>query len=58
VEVFIFLTSLGSSKFGYPDPTYFYRVREEMASKGVNENSLDEPPEVIAENFLKSCRRY
>lgn len=25
----------GSSKFGYPDPTYFQRVREELASRGV-----------------------
>lgn len=25
----------GASFFGYPDPTYFSRVKEELASKGV-----------------------
>ena len=25
----------GSARFGYPDPTYFNRVREELAAKGV-----------------------
>ena len=28
-------TSGGASHFGYPDPTYFARVKEELAYKGV-----------------------
>ena len=43
---------LGSSSFGYPDETYFSRVQEELASKGVVEDSMDESPYVIAERFL------
>lgn len=29
-------TSGGSSYFGYPDPTYFQRVKQELAAKGIN----------------------
>jgi deltex-like protein len=28
-------TGGGSSNFGYPDPTYLERVKEELASKGL-----------------------
>jgi deltex len=28
-------TSGGVGSFGYPDPTYFSRVKEELAAKGV-----------------------
>lgn len=28
-------TQLGGGAYGYPDPTYFSRVKEELASKGV-----------------------
>jgi deltex-like protein len=28
-------TSGGSSSFGYPDPTYLTRVKEELACKGI-----------------------
>ena len=44
---------LGSSSFGYPDETYFSRVQEELASKGVMEDSMDETPQAIAERFLQ-----
>ncbi len=30
----------GSSRFGYPDPTYFNRVKLELADRGV---SFDDP---------------
>ena len=42
----------GSSSFGYPDPTYFSRVQEELACKGVTEDSMDVAPEVVASRFL------
>jgi len=44
----------GSSSFGYPDKTYFTRVQEELAVKGVTEDSMDESPEKIAYRFLGS----
>lgn len=44
----------GTSSFGYPDPTYLNRVQEELASKGVTEDSMDDPPEVVAGKFLDS----
>lgn len=28
-------TKGGSTHYGYPDPTYFNRIREELAMKGV-----------------------
>lgn len=28
-------TTGGASRFGYPDPTYLSRVKEELAAKGV-----------------------
>jgi hypothetical protein len=30
--------------FGYPDPTYLTRVQQELAAKGVTEESVDENP--------------
>lgn len=44
----------GSSHFGYPDPTYFSRVEQEMASKGVSSDSLDSDPTLIANKLLNS----
>jgi hypothetical protein len=44
--------SLGTSQFGYPDQTYFNRVQQEMASKGVSEDTLDENPKAIADRLL------
>jgi hypothetical protein len=44
----------GSSSFGFPDKTYFTRVQEELASKGVIEDSMDESPETVASRFLKT----
>jgi len=37
-------TSLGGGTqyFGYPDATYFNRVKEELASKGVTINDIKE----------------
>jgi len=35
-------TSGGSSHYGFPDPTYFNRVRNELADKGVVVESLSE----------------
>ena len=32
----------GPTKYGYPDPKYFNRVLEELASKGVNKDDYDE----------------
>ena len=32
----------GSSNFGYPDPTYFERVKEELASVGVTTDDIKE----------------
>lgn len=32
----------GPTNYGYPDPTYFNRVLEELASKGVNKDDYDE----------------
>ncbi len=29
----------GTSQFGYPDPTYFSRVKEELAAKGISVSS-------------------
>ena len=43
----------GTQCYGYPDPTYFNRVREELASKGVS--AEDFPPgqlEQMAKNLL------
>jgi deltex len=46
----------GTMHFGYPDATYFNRVQQEMASKGVGEDTLDEKPEIVAEKFLAECK--
>ncbi|XP_060557380.1 uncharacterized protein LOC132717825 [Ruditapes philippinarum] len=37
-------TSGGQENFGYPDPTYLTRVQQELAAKGVTEESVDENP--------------
>lgn len=42
----------GSTHFGYPDKTYFNRVKEEMASKGVVQDNIDEDVIKIAEDLL------
>ena len=43
----------GTSNYGFPDPTYFTRVQEELASKGVTEDSMDDSPEEVAFTFLR-----
>jgi len=45
-------TSGGTSSFGFPDTTYFTRVQEELAAKGVTLESLDEDPVIIGKKFL------
>ena len=32
----------GATNYGYPDPTYFSRVSEELAAKGVNKDEFEE----------------
>lgn len=45
----------GAQYFGYPDPTYFNRVREEMAAKGVVQSEIKEDLVKIADNFILQC---
>ena len=45
----------GPTNYGYPDPFYFKRVIEELASKGINKNDFkDDELELIANNLLFS----
>lgn len=44
----------GPTRFGYPDPTYFSRVQEELAVKGVTKDSIDEDLQDIAENLINN----
>ena len=43
----------GPTQFGYPDNTYFNRVKEELASKGVTQESIGRDLESIAKEILK-----
>lgn len=43
----------GPTCFGYPDPTYFNRVKEELAAKGVIQDNIDEDVIKIADDLLK-----
>jgi len=43
----------GCTNFGYPDSSYFNRVKQELASKGVLKESINQPLEDIALEFLK-----
>ena len=48
-------TNGGPTNYGYPDPSYFKRVIEELASKGINKNDFeDDKLELIANNLLFS----
>ena len=42
----------GPTYFGYPDPTYFNRVKEELAAKGVVKDNLDLDPKTIGQLLL------
>lgn len=42
----------GPTRFGYPDPTYFNRVQEELAVKGVSKSNIDEDLEDIAQELI------
>jgi len=46
----------GSVYFGYPDPTYFNRVRQELAAKGVIEDSISQSLENIAADLLSKSK--
>lgn len=48
----------GSTRFGYPDKTYFNRVKEEMAAKGVVQDNIDEDVVKIAEDLLSQNQNY
>ena len=39
----------GSTGYGYPDPTYFNRVKQELALKGVVQDSEEQMADEIAE---------
>ena len=43
----------GPTNFGYPDQTYFNRVKEELASKGVTQESIGRDLESIAKEILR-----
>jgi deltex-like protein len=45
-------TSGGPQYFGYPDSTYFNRVKQELAAKGVVEENINESLETIADDLL------
>ena len=42
-------TSGGTAAFGYPDPSYFSRVKQELILKGVNFKSEEEKEDEIDE---------
>jgi len=42
----------GPQNFGFPDSTYFMRVTQELASKGVVRNLMQRQPEELVEDFL------
>lgn len=43
----------GSHNYGYPDPTYFNRVKQELAAKGVIEENITQKLENIANELLR-----
>ena len=51
----------GTSAYGYPDDTYFNRVKNELAANGVMESDIDstdmEKLEQIANKFTKKMRK-
>ena len=42
----------GPTRFGYPDKSYFNRVKEELAAKGVTKESIDRDLETIVKEIL------
>ncbi len=44
----------GPTHFGYPDDTYFNRVKEELAVKGVFKDNIDKDPEEIADELINN----
>jgi deltex-like protein len=44
----------GATNYGYPDKTYFSRVKEELASKGVVKDNIKEDLETLAYQMLYS----
>ena len=43
----------GSTGYGYPDPTYFNRVKQELALKGIVHDSEEQRADEIAEVTTK-----
>ena len=48
-------TSGGSANYGYPDPSYFTRVRQELMLKGIYFASEEEKDELIDEVTTRVC---
>ena len=42
----------GPTYFGYPDPNYFNRVKEELAARGVTKESAGQNLENLARSIL------
>lgn len=47
----------GPAHFGYPDPTYFNRVKQEFAAKGIIEENIKENLEDIANSLLNRTNK-
>jgi hypothetical protein len=47
----------GPSQFGYPDPTYFNRVKQEFAAKGIIQDNIDENLEDIGNSLLNKSEK-
>ena len=47
-------TSGGATHYGYPDATYFNRLKQELALKSVK---LDEDPTIVASEIAKMIAR-
>jgi deltex-like protein len=45
-------TTGGSQYFGYPDTTYFNRVKQELAAKGVTQENINENLQDIANKLI------
>ncbi len=48
----------GPTCFGYPDDTYFNRVKEELAAKGVFKENIDKDAEEIADDLINNYNNY
>jgi hypothetical protein len=46
----------GSAYFGYPDPTYFNRVKQELAVKGVKESDVKDRIDEICDELIPKAK--